>query len=61
MPDKRLVRPGVTTGSDNMGGPCDGEMFDPTGVPDGIEPSDDPVLAVRAEACAASFTRRVSS
>ena len=41
-------------------GPCDAEMFNPTALPDGIEPSDDPVLAVRAEAYAVSFSRRLS-
>ncbi len=41
-------------------GPCDQEMFDPTGLPDGIEPSDDPVLLIRAEAYAVSFSRRLS-
>ena len=41
-------------------GPCDAEMFDPTGLPDGIEPSDDPVLLIRAEAYAVSFSRRQS-
>jgi len=42
------------------GRPCDQEMFDPTGLPDGIEPSDDPVLLIRAEAYAVSFSRRLS-
>ena len=41
-------------------GPCDQEMFDPTALPDGIEPSDDPVLLIRAEAYAVSFSRRLS-
>lgn len=41
-------------------GACDAEMFDPTGLPDGIEPSDDPVLLIRAEAYAVSFSRRLS-
>jgi catalase len=42
-------------------GPCDQEMFDPTGLPEGIEPSDDPVLLVRAEAYAVSFSRRLGN
>lgn len=41
-------------------GPCDTEMFNPTSLLDGIEPSDDPMLMIRAEAYAVSFSRRMS-
>jgi catalase len=41
-------------------GPCDQEMFNPMQVVDGIEPSDDPVLKVRPDAYAVSFSRRMS-
>ena len=40
-------------------GPCNDVMFDPTSVPDGIEPSDDPVLLIRPAAYAVSFSRRM--
>ncbi|WP_439573511.1 catalase family peroxidase [Phreatobacter sp.] len=38
--------------------PCDGQMFNPTLLPDGIEPSMDPILTIRAEAYAVSLSRR---
>ncbi|PTT90484.1 catalase, partial [Pelomonas sp. HMWF004] len=37
---------------------CDGVTFVPTLLPDGIEPSDDPILKARAAAYAVSFARR---
>lgn len=37
---------------------CDGLTFVPTLLPDGIEPSDDPILKARAAAYAVSFARR---
>jgi len=39
-------------------GACDGRLFNPTLLPDGVEPSDDPILAVRAEVYAVSLSRR---
>jgi catalase len=39
-------------------GPCDGQLFNPTLLPSGIEPSADPILAIRAEAYAVSLSRR---
>lgn len=39
-------------------GECDGQMFNPTALPQGIEPSDDPILQIRAEAYAVSLSRR---
>ena len=41
-------------------GPCDELMFDPTSLVEGIETSDDPVLLVRPEAYAVSFSRRMT-
>jgi catalase len=39
-------------------GPCENGMFNPTLLPDGIEPSEDPVLTIRAEVYAVSLGRR---
>jgi catalase len=39
---------------------CNAHMFNPTLLPDGIEPSEDPILNIRAEAYAVSLTRRTS-
>lgn len=41
-------------------GPCRDINFDPTVLPAGIAPSDDPLLAARAAAYAVSFDRRTS-
>ncbi|WP_028207619.1 catalase family peroxidase [Paraburkholderia nodosa] len=41
-------------------GPCRDINFDPTVLPVGIAPSDDPLLAARAAAYAVSFDRRTS-
>ena len=48
------------TAADGPGeqGACQAMMFDPLLLPDGIEPSDDPVLLVRSAAYAESLTRR---
>jgi catalase len=37
---------------------CNGHMFNPVLLPDGIEPSEDPILNIRTEAYAVSLTRR---
>jgi catalase len=39
-------------------GACDGQMFNPVLLPAGIDPSEDPILAIRAEAYAVSLSRR---
>jgi catalase len=39
-------------------GACDAMMFDPLALPEGIEPSDDPVLQVRSPVYAVSLSRR---
>jgi catalase len=40
-------------------GPCRDVVFDPTILPDGIAPSDDPLLAARASTYRVSFDRRL--
>lgn len=40
-------------------GECDGAMYNPTLLPAGIEPSDDPILHIRAPAYAVSLSRRL--
>ena len=40
-------------------GECDAMMFNPTLLPAGIEPSDDPILNIRAPAYAVSLSRRL--
>ncbi len=40
-------------------GECDPMMFNPTLLPAGIEPSDDPILLIRAPAYAVSLSRRL--
>jgi catalase len=40
-------------------GECEREMFDPLLLPEGIEPSNDPILLVRSEAYAVSLSRRL--
>lgn len=41
-------------------GNCRDEIFDPTILPTGMAPSDDPLLAARSAAYSSSFTRRAS-
>jgi catalase len=41
-------------------GECEAMMFDPMMLPEGIEPSDDPVLQVRSPAYAVSYSRRIA-
>lgn len=60
--DRRTVEVGrlTVTGVQPAGGPgaCDAQMFNPTLLPTGIEPSDDPILNARAESYAVSLSRR---
>lgn len=44
--------------SSEDGGPCTDVNYDPTVLPSGIEPSDDPILSARAAAYSRSFTLR---
>jgi catalase len=57
---RRTLEVGQLRISALTGAECDGKMFNPTLLPDGIEASEDPILAVRAEAYAVSLTRRSS-
>ena len=43
------------------GAECDGMIFDPGRLPDGIERSDDPILHARTPAYSVSFERRTSA
>jgi catalase len=44
--------------ADGMRGACDAQTFIPTLLPQGIDPSADPILNARAEAYAVSLSRR---
>ncbi len=48
----------VDRAEDEADGPCRDYNYDPTILPVGIEPSDDPLLAARSSAYANSFDRR---
>jgi len=48
----------VQHAQDEADGPCRDYNYDPTILPPGIRPSDDPLLAARASAYAASFDLR---
>lgn len=50
----------IEASSAGKGGNCDRMMFNPLVLPDGIAPSDDPVLHARSAAYAVSFGRRVA-
>ncbi len=52
----RLTVKTVATG--DVASDCEKSMFNPTLLPEGIEPSDDPILQIRAAAYAVSFSRR---
>ena len=55
-------RPSVVAGTLELTALADAEplIFDPTRVTDGIECSDDPILAARSAAYGASFARRTA-
>lgn len=61
--DRRTVEVGRLriTGVQPAGapGPCDAQMFNPTLLPSGVDPSADPILVARAEAYAVSLSRRI--
>ncbi|WP_144184511.1 catalase family peroxidase [Elioraea rosea] len=60
--DRETLQVGLLriTAADAAGtkGACDGRFFNPTLLPDGIEPSNDPILTIRAEVYAVSLSRR---
>jgi len=50
----------VQHAQDEVDGPCRDYNYDPTILPAGIQPSDDPLLAARSAAYAESFDRRTA-
>lgn len=56
--ERELVVIGRMTLTEYAGQECDGMIFDPNRLTDGIEPSSDPILAARSGAYSVSFTRR---
>lgn len=59
--DRRQVKAGtirIESAQVQRGGACDGINFDPLLLPDGIEPSADPILHARGSAYAVSYRRR---
>lgn len=50
----------VRQAEDEADGPCRDYNYDPTILPAGIQPSDDPLLAARSAAYAVSFDRRAA-
>lgn len=58
-PDNReMIHVGTLTVTEAIGQDCDDMMFSPVALPDGIEPSDDPILHIRTPVYAESFMRR---
>lgn len=58
-PEQReKIHVGTLTVTEATGQDCDELMFSPVALVDGIEPSDDPVLAIRTPVYAESFIRR---
>ncbi|MDE3011035.1 MAG: catalase family peroxidase [Pseudomonadota bacterium] len=58
--ERRKVHLGRLSIEKATGQECAGELFMPTTLTTGVEPIDDPLLSVRAQAYAVSFGRRVS-
>ena len=56
--DREIVTLGRMTISEFAGTECDGMIFDPGRVIEGIERSDDPILHARSPAYSVSFARR---
>ena len=56
--ERELVTAGRLTLSEFTGRECEGMIFDPGRVTDGIERSEDPILHARSAAYAVSFARR---
>lgn len=50
----------IQKAEDEANGPCRDYNYDPLTLPEGIEPSDDPLLPARSSAYANSFDRRAS-
>jgi catalase len=56
--ERRFVTAGKMTITEFSGTECDGMIFDPGRVIEGIERSDDPILHARSDAYSVSFARR---
>ncbi|HVF51991.1 MAG TPA: catalase family peroxidase [Actinomycetota bacterium] len=56
--EREVVRAGTMTLREHAADSCDGMIFDPGRVIDGIERSDDPILHARSDAYSVSFARR---
>lgn len=58
--EREWVDAGLLTVTEHNGTSCEGMIFDPGRVVDGIERSDDPILHARSEAYSVSFSRRTA-
>lgn len=58
--DRELVHAGRLVLTEFIGQQCNGMIFDPTRVVEGIDLSDDPILHARRDAYSVSFARRTS-
>ena len=56
--ERKLVTLGHLTVSEYAGKECEGMIFDPGHVIDGVDRSDDPILHARSDAYSVSFARR---
>ena len=56
--DREVVSLGRMTLTEFAGAECDGMIFDPGRLPEGIERSEDPILHARSPAYSVSFERR---
>lgn len=59
-PERKMVPAGRLTITDYIGTECEPMIFDPGRLIDGIEPSDDLILAARSPAYSVSFERRMN-
>jgi catalase len=59
--DRERVSLGRMTLNEFAGAECDGMIFDPGRLPEGIERSDDPILHARTPAYSVSYERRTNS
>lgn len=59
--EREVVKMGRMTLNEFAGHDCDGMIFDPGRLVEGIERSDDPILHARSGAYSVSFARRTSS
>lgn len=60
-PERRRVTVGTLTVTRATGQACDGIMFSPLALPEGIEAGPDPILPLRVQAYVESFSRRLQA